>query len=295
MQPVYTGYANPSGSAAEGGGIELGTWFDVNVDILAYGARIWGPSTTDDLNGDRVLKLWDRGTTLRIDEVVIADTLTVGWADYLFPTPIALAPGEYAISANFINYVYSNFELSADWITDEVNYLAGYGRYNVLAGSYPTSLFNDTYYYVDLLMEPDTGSEVKNVTGVITLGLSALGSASKAASASGGIALAVSAGAGDSKLGVVSGGLSIATDLDGSVGKVGSAQGNMPLSLALSGSDAKEVARQGSIALSVGLSGTVINPDNIVQRPTGFSLEAASIPSGRPAASIPQGTVSWIS
>lgn len=299
--PVYDGL-EPDGEFEEGGVIELGTWFDNTETILAHGIRIWGHSNPDTITDDRYMKLWDRtDTDTWIALKQLPDTIPTGWVEYYFDAPVELPPGEWAVSANFIRYTGRAFGLNGTIGDGIVDYHQGYGRYNLSAGTFPELLFNDNYYFVDLLYSLSEGEEpeVKSTVGTISLALSASGAVAKVVGVTGAIELALDLADDVAKSGVTQGAIGLTTSLSGTVSKeeliVKSTLGSIGMALGLSGSTQKAGTTQGSVGLTLGLSGIAINPENIVQRPDGFTVVFTAVPEGVVSSSIPQGVPSWTS
>jgi hypothetical protein len=130
--------------------VELGVKFSSATDIVVTGIRFYkGPDNT----GRHVGTLWD-SSRKAVASVVFSNETASGWQQALFATPVPVAAGESMVAS----YVAPNGRYSADAggfsapVTDgTVTFPAGAGVYNYTPGGFPTTGYEDSNYYVDLV------------------------------------------------------------------------------------------------------------------------------------------------
>lgn len=154
--------ANPDNN--DGQPIELGMKFRATVDGLVTGVRYHkGTAWT---TGTRTGHLWSYPGGAQLAEVTFTGESASGWQEAAFSTPVAVTAG--------VTYVVSVFSSSGHYGFD-VSYFASAldraplralangedgpnGVYNYGAAGYPTSAFNASNYWVDVVFDtgPDT-------------------------------------------------------------------------------------------------------------------------------------------
>lgn len=145
--------------SAEDTPVELGTHFSVDEAFTIVGIRIRNPGEGfDGTPGGRFAKLWYNAfVDERVELLQLPDTLPAGWSTWLFEHSFVVIPGEdWAVSYN----IDGDDPTLADYFID-VNAFAGgpidFGPGTLDLGAFgtvgllPTTVFNDSFYGVDLL------------------------------------------------------------------------------------------------------------------------------------------------
>jgi hypothetical protein len=135
--------------------IELGTAFSVSAAGSATGVRFYKGA---DNTGTHVGSLWNAAGE-KLAQVTFAGETSTGWQTASFSAPVALTPGQtYVVSYVAPNggYAYTAGFFAEPWINGVLtasgpnNGLYSYGA----GGSMPTSSWNATNYFVDVVFAP---------------------------------------------------------------------------------------------------------------------------------------------
>jgi len=137
--------------------VEVGVKFQSSTGGQATGLRFYkGPQNT----GTHVGHLWAANGTLLATATFTGETAT-GWQSVTLPQPVTLTAnttyiasyhtgGFYSASANFFATAHTSGALTAPTSAGS----GGNGVYTYgAAGSFPTSTFNATNYWVDVLIQ----------------------------------------------------------------------------------------------------------------------------------------------
>ena len=147
-------------SVVDPNAIELGVKFQAVVDGYITGIRFYKGAGN---NGTHVGNLWDSSGQLLGTAVFVNETAT-GWQQVLFATPVAVtANTTYVASYHAPNGNYaadSNYFTTSGYVNSPLLALSnpagsGNGVYNYGPSAYPTSSFNATNYWVDVVFQTD--------------------------------------------------------------------------------------------------------------------------------------------
>jgi hypothetical protein len=138
--------------------VELGTTFTVQVDGTVQGVRFWKPPVN---TGTHTGSLWTSSGRL-LATAEFTDETAFGWQQVSFSEPVAVTEGTTYVVSYFApegKYAYTeNFSGESESPSMEVP-ATDAGRFTYgQPGSFPTSTFKSTIYWVDPLFVPDPGS-----------------------------------------------------------------------------------------------------------------------------------------
>ena len=161
----------PTGGQSTATAVELGTKFASSVSGTIYGIRFYNPSGE---TGTHTAQIWDNSgnalmtlgngysTTSRSAFKQISTSspwqeLTVA-TDSAYPPVVGIhiaANTNYTVGVNF-NAVYPWAHYALPTGENPLYTVGGSGVYNTTAGSYPTSTYEGSNYFVDVAFLPDT-------------------------------------------------------------------------------------------------------------------------------------------
>ncbi len=143
--------------------IELGVKFRSSVDGFITGLRFFKSAQN---TGTHVGKLWNSGGTL-LAQATFANETASGWQDVSFPSPVAItantvyvasyhAPvGRYSVNDGyFTTSAHANGPLTALANSESANGVYQYG-----AGGFPSSTYQSSNYWVDVVMVTSLGPD----------------------------------------------------------------------------------------------------------------------------------------
>ncbi|MET4901647.1 DUF4082 domain-containing protein [Paenarthrobacter sp. CC6] len=146
-----------TGASDDASSVELGTNFTVSAAGNVTGIRFYkGTGNT----GTHIGSLWNAAGT-RLGQVTFTNETATGWQTAMLSSPVAVAPGEtYTVSYLAPNgrYAYTPAFFAQTWVSG-VFTAAGpdNGRYRYgTGGAAPTSSWNSTNYFVDVLYSATT-------------------------------------------------------------------------------------------------------------------------------------------
>jgi hypothetical protein len=152
---VFTAQAPVVVNQNDGTAYELGMKFQSTVPGVITAIRYW----RDSLEGTpHTGNLWTSGGGL-IGQVAFAGETASGWQQQALAAPVAIAAGTtYIVSVNVnTDYVYTTNGLLASITNGDLSSVAdgADGVYVTTAGSFPTSTFNNTNYFRDVVFLRD--------------------------------------------------------------------------------------------------------------------------------------------
>ncbi len=136
--------------------VELGVKFESSSAVKALGIRFYkGPQNT----GPHVANLWDSSGTLLASAAFSSETAS-GWQTASFATPVPLAANtvyvaSYHTASGFYSATSAYFatgHTSAMLLAPDSASAGGNGVYNYGAGGFPTDSYNDSNYWVDVIV-----------------------------------------------------------------------------------------------------------------------------------------------
>ncbi len=136
--------------------VELGVKFESSSAVKALGIRFYkGPQNT----GPHVANLWDSSGTLLASAAFSSETAS-GWQTASFATPVPLAANtvyvaSYRTASGFYSVTSAYFatgHTSAMLRAPDSASAGGNGAYNYGAGGFPTDSYNDSNYWVDVIV-----------------------------------------------------------------------------------------------------------------------------------------------
>ena len=156
-------------STADATAVELGARFRADADGTITGVRFYkGAGNT----GTHVGNLWTNSGTL-LASVTFTNELASGWQEATFSTPVAVTKGQtYVVSYYAPNgrysYTSSGFGSSVDngplhGLANGTDGANGVYRYGA-GGGFPTSTWNSTNYWVDVVYVPTPDTVAPTVT-----------------------------------------------------------------------------------------------------------------------------------
>ena len=162
--------SNPAPRSYEDSPVELGVKFTASVAGTISGIRFF---SADHVGGEYTGHLWDANGNL-LASAVFSNVTINGWQEVSFSEPVAIIPG-VAYTASYYNpagiYVATSGGLAAaasngQSLTALGNDAGGNGAYSY-NGGFPTSSFNATNYWVDVVFNTgQTTSSTFNLTSV---------------------------------------------------------------------------------------------------------------------------------
>lgn len=164
LSPSLTGLAVQDGRSGAGPfTYELGTKFTVDTAMNLSSIRYWrDPGET----GTHVGRIWNASGT-QVASVTFANETASGWQTQALASPIALTAGAtYTVSVGFN----SRFTMTTGGLAAQLNsgplhsVVGGNGVFAATAGTYPTSSYQNSNYFVDATVVAPTGGTVPTVT-----------------------------------------------------------------------------------------------------------------------------------
>jgi hypothetical protein len=132
--------------------VELGVRFNSDVSGAITGIRFY--KGFDDAN-QHTVTLWD-SSSVALATATTANETTTGWQTATFSAPIAVAAGT-TYTASYVapvgRYPYTSSYFGSAYANGVLHAPVGAGVYRY-GGGYPTSSYQDTNYWVDIILTP---------------------------------------------------------------------------------------------------------------------------------------------
>lgn len=156
------------GDFDNGSPIELGVKIIPSVDGVINGVRFYKQGA---MAGTHTGRLWTSGGTSLATAVFAGETAS-GWQEVTFSSPVSVTAGNtYVASVTMAN---NNYTATANYFTSDVVNgpltapssagSGGNGVFNTTGGSFPSSSFNDTNYWIDVSFYDASQPQVSSVT-----------------------------------------------------------------------------------------------------------------------------------
>jgi hypothetical protein len=160
--------AMPAGAsdAADSNSVELGVQFQAASGGMISGVRFYKEA---DNTGTHTGSLWTASGTLLATGTFASESAS-GWQELDFSRPVAVTAGTTYVASYHTtagHYAYTPQGLASAVTNGPLTALAGGGVYGYgPAGTFPSSSYNASNYWVDVVYSPVSGNTPPTVTGV---------------------------------------------------------------------------------------------------------------------------------
>jgi hypothetical protein len=160
--------AAPQGAsdAADTGAVNLGVQFQASSDGMVSGVRFYKES---DNTGSHIGSLWTSSGTLLASGTFSGESAS-GWQELDFSSPVPVTAGTTYVASYHTNtghYAFTSNGLGSAVTNGPLTALAGGGVYGYASGNaFPSSSFNASNYWVDVVYSPTSGTTPPTVSSV---------------------------------------------------------------------------------------------------------------------------------
>jgi Domain of unknown function (DUF4082) len=158
------------GVSSDASAYELGTRIQALVAGQVTAIRYWRPLAD---SGPHTGRLW-RANGTPITSIVFTAETASGWQTATLPAPISIAAGEiFIVSVNNNangGYAYAQGGLASAITTRFLSALVSGGVYSETPGAFPTSVYQDSHYFRDVLFLPGSASGPGNTPPAVNAG-----------------------------------------------------------------------------------------------------------------------------
>jgi hypothetical protein len=153
LTPAATGLDVSDGRGAGTWTYELGTKISVSTGSSLTAIRYYKDAGE---TGTHVATLWSAGGTILAQTTFTGETAS-GWQQQALASPVALSPGvTYVVSVNFnTKFVVTGAGLASPRTSGPLSTVAdgANGVFGASAGTFPTSSWNNSNYFVDAVVQ----------------------------------------------------------------------------------------------------------------------------------------------